>query len=115
MFIKLENPTALRREILKTALDATSLVKYFSSLKEMNKEKVENINNLKSKLEELVKATNTLEKRLPLPEEEKQSKKEKISPKNKDTKIKSKSPVHLKEEDSVTKELEDIERKLRSL
>lgn len=113
MFVRISNPTQVRKDLLKSALDSTSLIKHFNSIKEIRDEKSELIEDLKIEMEKIKKLTSSAEKKLPKVHEEK-SKKD-----SKHKKIEKKEVKEHKkrdtEEENLASEIMDIEKKLRSL
>jgi len=116
MFVEIRNPNSLRKDILGTALDSTSLVKEFGNIKELKEKKLQIINELRNEMENIKKEMSNLEKRLPKIKEEKQKKE--INLKLKEVNIEKKQVSNQKkvsEEDKLSDEIMNIENKLRSL
>ena len=70
MYVKIDMPTSLRKEVLKTALKSTSLLKDFEQLKEIIQKKKELIARIRSIVIDVKKSEKEFVKLLPeLPEE----------------------------------------------
>ncbi len=124
MYVKIDMPTSLRKEVLKTALKSTSLLKDFEQLKEIIKKKKELIARIRSIVIDVKKSEKEFVKLLPeLPEEiekkkampkakKPEAKKEAKKEKPKKEKIKKEKPLI---EDPLARELRLIEEKLKAL
>ena len=126
MYVKIDMPISLRKEILKTALKSTSLLKDFEKLKEIIQKKKESIAKLRSIIVDVKKTEKEFVKLLPeLPEEIEKKKLEvktktkseakKEAKKEKPKKEKEKKEKTIIEEDPLARELRLIEEKLKAL
>ena len=107
-FVRLFDSSLVRRNILKSALDSTRLLKYHTRYKTLKKEKSKRINELKGILENIDELMIDLNKKIP---DVKENKKE-IKVASKKRKISKQESYH---PSKLDKELRDIEEKLNNL
>ncbi|MBU0929600.1 MAG: hypothetical protein KJ623_00840 [Nanoarchaeota archaeon] len=125
MYVYIENPVSFRKEILENAINTTTILKYYESLKIIRERKVKKIQEIRGLVLDMKKTNKSLINSMPeLPEEKpkeiKEEKKEiheKKEVKTVEKQIKIEPPkVHVsREEDQLTREIMDIQRKLKSL
>ncbi len=117
MFVQLNKPNELRKSILRSALDTTTLLKDFDNIKEIKEEKYGAMENLIGRLKEIKKLSNKMEKHLPKVEIEKPEKR-KIKPEKKGKKQFTEKKISKKissEDDALAEEIMNIEKKLKSI
>ena len=120
MYVYIEDPVSFRKEILKNAIEVTTTLKHFEEFKVTRDRKTKKLQELRNLLLDAKKKQRELLKDLPaLPEEkaeevpEKKEVIEKVV--KKEVEIEPPKIVVSKEEDKLLKELNDIQRKLKSL
>jgi len=122
MYVFVNNPVNLRKEILRNAIDATEMLKNYEHFKSIRERKTKKLQELRGLLYDMKKTNKGLLNSLPqLPEEKpKQAREEKTIPKAKveepkEIKIEPpKIPVSREEQD-LTRELMEIQKKLKNL
>ena len=119
MHVMLANPVYVRKEVLRTAIDATKLQKYFEDTKETREKKVIYLDRLNKKMGDLSLLAKNLHHLLPKVEEEKKEVKKEIKP---IVKPEIKKPVVAKpklppapQKSKIDLELEEIEKKLENI
>ncbi|MDD5650404.1 MAG: hypothetical protein PHF86_08330 [Candidatus Nanoarchaeia archaeon] len=122
MYVNIENSISFRKEILETAIDVTGILKNYEEYKYTKDRKSKKLQELRGLLLDAKKTFREMNKNLPeLPEEkvvepktEKQIEVKKEIPKE-EVKIEEPKVVVSKEEDKLTKELMEIQKKLKTL
>ena len=114
VFVSIEGPSALRRNILESSKETIESLKKYEDLKAVRKEKIQNIMKFKEDAKEIIKLIDKLKSTLPkthikVPEEKPviEEKKEEIKPVPK--------PLPTTEIEKLQYELDDIESKLNAL
>ena len=123
MYVSIENHLSLRKEILKNAIDATEMLKNYEYFKSVRDRKTKKLQELRGLLNDIKKTNKDLINSLPeLPEEKSREEKvtQKITQKEKaeepkEIKIEPPKIPMSREEQDLTKELMEIQRKLKSL
>ena len=122
MYVSIENPVSFRKEILENAIHATEILKDYEHFKLTRDRKTKKLQELRGLVFDMRKTYKDLKNSLPeLPEEKTEEQKEvakKELPKvieEKPVKVEPPKVPVSREEDSLTKELMDIQRKLRAL
>lgn len=115
LFVQIRNHSPIRRDLLRNALDATSLLKNFNDIIEIRNEKEEIKSRLMGSLIKMKKLTTSLEEKLPKIEKEKPKNfiPQKIT--NKSESVPKEKKEKLSENDVLALELKEIERKLNSI
>ncbi|MEW6063143.1 MAG: hypothetical protein AB1571_02120 [Nanoarchaeota archaeon] len=112
MHVMLSSPYYLRKEVLKTAIDSTKLLKYFEDIKEIKAKKEAYLGHFKKIFDDMAKLSVDLYNSLPKFEEEKETEK----PGVKISKIQQpKKPIKTPEKSKIELELEEIEKKLENI
>ena len=121
-YVSLENPISFRKEILEDAIHATEMLKDYEHFKLTRDRKTKKLQELRGIVFDMRKTYKDLKSSLPeLPEEKTEEQKEvekKELPKEieeKPVKVEPPKVAVSREEDALTKELMDIQRKLRAL
>lgn len=125
MYVSIEAPIKFRKEILESAVDVTTVLKTYEDYKILRDKKTKKLIELKGTLLDIKKVYRNLIKDLPELPEEKKPIEEKEVKVDKVKEIKTEEPKEVKieppkvhvsrEEDQLTKELMDIQKKLRNL
>jgi|SRR3989338_2145295 len=108
-YIKIGHPLALRRDVLKSALETTRLLREYETYKRLRKEKVDRIKALKLLMNDIKIDLGILQEKYlpPLHENKIEEKVKKMQPK--------KTPEVKSDLERLGLELKDIENKLREL
>lgn len=125
MYVMISNPTFTRKEVLKLAIDVTTTLKDFEAFKTKIERKIKKIQEVRGLLFDIRKTGKDLKNSLPeLPEEKLREVQKKPEIKEK-PEVKKEIPKKIgkpalekpvsKEEDALTRELMEIQRKLKSL
>ena len=106
-YVKVDQPSHLRKNILETAIESAELLKKWESYQKIKEEKAEIFKKLVVVMNKIEKETNSLKKHLPKSEDikVKERKKEKVS-------IKEEEKEH---KFGLDREIDDIHSKLRKL
>jgi hypothetical protein len=122
MYVNIEDSISFRKEILETAVDVTGVLKNYEEYKYTRDRKSKKLQELRNLLLDAKKTFRELNKNLPsLPEEkiiEPKTEQKLVEIKEKpveEVKIEEPKVVVSKEEDKLTKELMEIQKKLRTL
>ena len=119
MYVSIGNPVFFRKEILENAIDATEMLKDYERFKSVRERKTKKLQELRGLLDDMKKTNKDLLNSLPqLPEEK--PREERVVPKQKvevlkEVKIEPPKIPMSREEQDLTRELLEIQRKLKSL
>ncbi len=114
--VMMSNPLYIRKEVLKTAIDTTKLLKYFEDIKGVRERKVVYIEKLSNNLNDAWLLTKKFHEVLPKAEEEKKEIKHEIKPEGKKPiKIIKIKEVKAQPKSKIDLELESIEERLRNI
>jgi len=123
MYVSIENPISFRKEILGDAVLATEILKDYEHFKSVRDRKTKKLQELRGLVFDMRKTYRDLKNSLPGLPEEKTSEESKELKREEAPKKKEEKPVKIeppkvpvsREEDALSKELMDIQRKLNSL
>lgn len=123
IYVSIDNPTSFRKEILERAIHVTEILKDYERYKLIRERKTKKLQELRGLVFDMRKTRKSLINSLPALPEEKEKKEQKEEVVEKEEVKKIEKPVKIeppkvhvsREEDSLTNELMEIEKKLRSL
>jgi len=110
MHVMVASPYYLRKELLKTAIEDTKLLKYFEDIREIRAKKEAYLEYFKKIFGDVTKLSIDLHNSLPKFEEEKPAEKPIAKPQ-----ISVKKVVNVPEKNRIELELEEIEKKLENI
>jgi len=115
MHVMVENPVTLRKEILKSAIDSTKLLKHYEDTRYTRAKKVAAMNDFKENLDKLKELLNNLQSTLPIIEEKEEAGEEEVKTVKPKVIKGEMKPMKAKPKSRLDIELEEIEEKLRRI